>query len=86
MHGHAQIMMHGRSTSTSLEKGQSLMRICAYMYASMDPDFFYYGFARSGRTTLFEKWYGHGRTSRSGCYTPALVKVPGHTHDTVYMV
>ena len=34
MHGHAQ--MHGRSTSTSLEKGQSLMRI----YASMDPDFF----------------------------------------------
>lgn len=36
----------------------------------MDPDFFYYGFARSGRTTLFEKWYGHGRTSRSGCYAP----------------
>ena len=36
----------------------------------MDPDFFYYGFARSGRTALFEKWYGHGRTSRSGCYAP----------------
>ena len=28
--------MHNRSTSTSLEKGQSLMRICI----SMDPDFF----------------------------------------------
>ena len=40
----------------------------------MDPDFFYYGFARFGRTTLFEKWYGHGRTSRSGCYAPVLCR------------
>ena len=31
-----QLQMHGRSTSTSLEKGQSLIRL----YASMDPDFF----------------------------------------------
>ena len=64
------LQMHNRSTSTSLEKGQSLMRILYHAYASMDPDFFYYGFARFGRTTLFEKWYGHGRTSRSGCYAP----------------
>ena len=34
------------------------------------PGCFYYGFARSRWTTLFEKWYGHGSISRSRCYGP----------------
>ena len=61
------LQMHNRSTSTSLEKG--LMRICKYRWILI----FYYGFARSRRTTLFEKWRGHRRTSRSGCYDPVTL-------------
>ena len=78
------LQLHGRSTSrsttTSLEKGQSLMCIPVRGMHRWILIFLLRFCTFRRRTTLFEKWYGHGRTSRSGCYAPAdLISEVAHS-------